>query len=677
VQPAVAVIHSLIKLTDNIAYYFPGNVSQTVPAAQMLENQFFRSLKLLNTLLIFVVTLFFIDAIYSRSMYLNYFWLGIFFSVPLKIYCHAGIYGYLTEIVSGQEVVISFSQFHANAKKYAIFYALILAFLYGLHFVIYLLVPTLRVVGSFKYFYPFVGILASFVVANYMIKDKYEQAFKLTPKKLEFTFKQAGVLFILFITECLLSWLPIFVSVHSFDWTRFSTLALKYLYLLEYIYICQLIFNNYKEITNRFKKSHQIYLINPCSAGIIDGIAFQFQLSYPPFFVVLKALTPKSYSFREFNRIFWRDRYYSDGKLVAISCFTSNCAEAYKIAKEFRRHGSKVVMGGPHVTYLPDEALKFCDSVVIGEAEGVWKDVVRDFENDNLKPKYMGEAVEDYYKEVHKELLISPPHVIRDFLETTRGCKFRCHFCTIPSLSGGRTRKKPVEEIVELIQKIKHKYNKVLFIDNNIYSDPAYAKKLFEALIPLKIKWRTQCTIDIAKNTETLALAKKSGCDFFLFGYEIFGGSLEKQQGGKFAMAENYIRYTNIIKKMGIKIKAHFIFGFDSDRLGNLSKLWKFCFSIWPSWTILSMLTPLPGSRLYHDMLQEKRIINLNWRNYAMHNLVIKHPFMNPRIASFIFPFIRTSFLMTTSSGGLVLLGVIIAVLFNEIFMRPAGVNLF
>jgi radical SAM superfamily enzyme YgiQ (UPF0313 family) len=314
--------------------------------------------------------------------------------------------------------------------------------------------------------------------------------------------------------------------------------------------------------------------------------------------------------------------------------------------------------------------LAYCDSVVIGEAEGVWKDVIKDFENNTLKPKYTGTAVEDFYTEVHKELLISPPHVIKDFLETTRGCKFRCHFCTIPSLSGGRTRKKPVAEIVELIQKIKHKYKNFIFIDNNIYSDPAYAKELFQALIPLKVKWRTQCTIDIAKNTETLALAKASGCDGFLFGYEIFGGSLEKQQGGKFAMSQNYIRYTKIIKEMGITIKAHFIFGFDSDNFWNLPRLWKFCFNIWPNWTIISMLTPLPGSRVYHDMLEENRILNLNWRNYAMNDLVVRHPHMNSQVASFLFPYIRTFFLLTTSSGGGVLLSVLGIVLFIEIFMK-------
>jgi hypothetical protein len=527
-------------------------------------------------------------------------------------------------------------------------------------------------ISSFKFFYPFVGIFVTLGLAYAMIVEKYLKPQGIARRTIKISAREFWVILGLFVVEFVLSWLPAFLPSTNFDWARFSTLALKYIYLLQFVYFCFLILGSYKEISEQFEKSHQIYLINPCSGGVIDGIAFLFQFSYPPFFVVLKALTPKTYGFREFNRIFWRDRYYKSDKLVALTCFTSNCAEAYKIAKEFRKRGSKVVMGGPHVTYLPDEALAYCDSVVIGEAEGVWKDVIKDFENNTLKPKYTGTAAE-----VHKELLISPPHVIKDFLETTRGCKFRCHFCTIPSLSGGRTRKKPVAEIVELIQKIKHKYKTIIFIDNNIYSDPGYAKELFQALIPLKVKWRTQCTIDIAKNTETLALAKASGCDGFLFGYEIFGGSLEKQQGGKFAMAQNYIRYTDIIKKAGIKIKAHFIFGFDSDNFWNLPRLWKFCFNIWPKWTILSMLTPLPGSQLYHEMLEANRITNLNWRNYAMHDLVVSHPRMNNQVATVLFPYIRTFFLMTTSMGGIVLLSVVTIVSLVEMFMKWKGIILF
>jgi radical SAM superfamily enzyme YgiQ (UPF0313 family) len=360
--------------------------------------------------------------------------------------------------------------------------------------------------------------------------------------------------------------------------------------------------------------------------------------------------------------VIWHDRYYKNNALVCITCFTSNCYEAYKIAKEFKKRGSTVIMGGPHVTYLPEEALVFCDSVVIGQAEGVWQNVMRDYENGALKSQYCAAATKEDYAKVHEELLISPPDIIKDFLETVRGCKFRCHFCTIPSLSGGSVHLQPINDVVELIKRIKPRYRNVVFIDNNIYSDPGYAKDLFVALKPLKIKWASACSIDIAKNQETLKLARDSGCEELLFGYEIFSGSQEKTQGGKFAMSQKYKEYTALVKKAGIHIKAGFIFGFDSDNLKTLFALWKFCFSIMPRYTSLSVLTPLPGSGVYQDMLAQNRIINLNWRNYtATSKLVIRHPHLNPAAVSCCFPAVQILFFLTTSSFGLMILIILIA----------------
>ena len=212
---------------------------------------------------------------------------------------------------------------------------------------------------------------------------------------------------------------------------------LNYIHVFEFIFCALYILDHYPEIKEKFSNSKEIFLINPMGAEVVQSVGFSGLRRYPPVFVVLKALSPKTYKFREFNQVLWHERYYKSNVLVCITCFTSNCYEAYKIAKEFKKRGSKVVMGGPHVTYLPHEALAFCDSVVIGQAEGVWREVIRDYENGTLKPQYRGPATEADYAQVHEELLNSPPSIVKEFLETSRGCKFRCHFCTIPALSGG------------------------------------------------------------------------------------------------------------------------------------------------------------------------------------------------------------------------------------------------
>jgi len=299
----------------------------------------------------------------------------------------------------------------------------------------------------------------------------------------------------------------------------------------------------------------------------------------------------------------------------------------------------------------------FCDSVVIGQAEGVWSQVIRDYENGELKAQYKGAASDADFAQVQEELLNSPAFISKEFLETSRGCKFRCHFCTIPANSDGKIRFQSINNFVEIIKKIKPHYHEVTFIDNNIYSDPGYAKELFIALKPLKIRWRSECSIDIGKNLELLKLARQSGCELLGIGFEISGSSLEKKQGGKFAMSQKFLEYTKNIKKAGIKIKGQFIFGFDSDNLKTLFALWRFVFSIRPRVTALSVLTPLPGAGVYRDMLNGNRIISLNWRSYTCHKLVVSHPYLNPKWMTFFYPLLQVFFFLTTSSLGLVIFG--------------------
>lgn len=302
-------------------------------------------------------------------------------------------------------------------------------------------------------------------------------------------------------------------------------------------------------------------------------------------------------------------------------------------------------------------------------AEGwrIWQQVIEDYEHDTLKKKYIGSPAENCHELVYQELLSSPPEVIKDFLETSRGCKFKCFFCTVPSLSQGFLRKQQISQFIELIKKVKQKYGHVVFIDNNIYSDPAYTKELFEALKPVGIKWSTQCSIDIAKNKQILKLAKESGCASLLIGFEISEGSFEKSQGGKLALADHYKEYAQTIKNMGIGIKAHYIFGFESDSFKNLFKFWRFCLSINPFITVLSILTPYPGSQFYYDTIKKDRILNLNWRYYNGQTLVYDHPHMNSTVLSKAYPLIFLVFLFTTSKLGYLLL-VVIILKFSNVF---------
>ena len=342
--------------------------------------------------------------------------------------------------------------------------------------------------------------------------------------------------------------------------------------------------------------------------------------------------------------------------IVGITVWTTFVASAFKVASLCKEYNKSlpVIMGGPHVTFNPDEALEYCDSVVIGEAEEVWEDLIKDYEKGCLKKKYVGHPLADFYKYYHQELLSSPPYVIQDFLETTRGCKFNCEFCSIPPLTGRLLRHKPIDEVIELIEKIRPCYKTIRFTDNNIYADPLYSKELFRRLIPLKIRWAGACSTDIAKDEEALQLAKQSGCYWLMIGYEISPESSEKLKGGKFSLASEYVQLAKKIKKAGIRIRANGIIGFDSDSFKSLFNMWKFSFKIVPYMIGFSVLAPFPGTKLYFRLLKENRILNLNWREYDARVLVFKHKFWKKSLTHFYPSFLMFTYFTTSIHGRLI-----------------------
>lgn len=618
-----------------------------------------KSLAILNSSLILVLAAYIPNVIFTRLVYLNWEIPAIVFILPLKIFIYGGIYGTLVELISGEKITLEFKRLKINAKKYWKYYSALTI----IPLLFYFSIITNNSFGvridAFSFFAS-INPLLLFILSLMIIRDKYIKPLGLRSRRIPIPLPVLMTMLALFIAGLLVFHLPSILRIPNFELSRITKFIYSYISLLIYIYFVNLALEQYPEVQSKFEHEKEIYLINSPGGGIAFHLSSVLLRMYPPVFVVIKALTPKGYKFREFNRIFWKDHYYAPGKLVAMTCFTSNSIDTYRIAQEFRRRGSKVILGGPHVTYFPDEALEYCDSVVCGEAENVWPQVMEDYENGTLQEKYTGMPAENCHELVYQELLNSPPEIIKDFLETSRGCKFKCYFCTVPSLSQGSLRKQKISNLIELVKKVKEKYSHVLFIDNNIYSDPAYTKKLFCALKPLKIKWATSCSIDIAKNKDTLLLAKESGCTFLLFGFEISEGSFEKAQGGKMALVDHYKEYAKEVKKMGITIKAHYIFGFKSDTFKHLYKFWKFCFSINPFATALSILTPFPGSQFYYDSVREDRISNLNWRHYGGQTLVFNHPRMNNFILAKLYPFISLLFLFTTSKIGYILLCLIV-----------------
>jgi hypothetical protein len=587
--------------------------------------------------------------------------------LPVKIAVYAGIYGGLAVLASQKEYILTGPLFWVQVKKFWGPYAALQSFLFLIQFLSFILLPSL----DYTYWNIFLEPVGVMALCVFILKRDYFT--KKQPSLLRVQVPIRSALWLLSLVAMQISCQLLLKQWHLKPPMPavFLSLASKYIHALMIIFFYSLIFqaSSYRDQHPQPKK--ELLLINPLGGGsILELLTSVILRFYPPVFVVLSALTPPDYTVRSFSRVFWRSRYVRSGRLVAITCFTSNCFEAYKIAKEFRAAGSTVIMGGPHVSFIPQEALEFCDSVVIGEVEGIWREIIADHENNRLQKIYQSRpADKTVHEEIYQKLLTAPPEIIHNYLEATHGCKFRCSFCCVSALCQGQVGHKTVEQVIALIKRLQAKYKVITFIDNNIYSDPAYAKQLFTAIKPLKIKWIANCSIDIAANEPVLKLARESGCQALLVGYEISNYSLEKAQGEKFALAERYVELTKRIHKTGIRVEGHFIIGFDSDRPQDLLKYWRCCFRIFPHWTSLSVLTPLPGTRLYRELLEEERILNLNWRNYSCYWPVFQAKHFSHTLLSWLHPALFFIFLFTTCRAGMFLLLILVAtVLGSRVF---------
>jgi len=311
--------------------------------------------------------------------------------------------------------------------------------------------------------------------------------------------------------------------------------------------------------------------------------------------------------------------------LIGISCMTANAPRAYELCEEFRKRGKTVILGGVHPTILPDEALQYADSVVIGEAEGVWKTLLTDFQDGNLKQKYYNPVPDldkyvpkDFSRIIKKRLFKLVP------IMTTRGCPYNCDFCCVTNLFGKKMRHISVENVVRDIKESGVK--NFMFLDDNIIGHPQYAKELFKAIKPLKIKWVGQASVSLlVRDTALMQLAADSGCRALFFGIESVSEKQMETMHKAIKEIKNLESAMKKIKKKGILIHASMVFGFDNDTREIFDETVRFLIKNKVSTVSFNILTPYPGTKTYDDMKKENRLITTDWRHYD-HNTVVFRP---------------------------------------------------
>ena len=316
--------------------------------------------------------------------------------------------------------------------------------------------------------------------------------------------------------------------------------------------------------------------------------------------------------------------------LAAISIMTPLAPRGYEIADRFRRRGVPVVIGGIHATTMKNEAKHHADSVVTGEAEETWPRVLSDFLGGTLQPFYEPPKFHtlEHLSLPRRHLLNRKKYFFTNTIQTTRGCPFDCDFCSVTAFYGRTYRVRPVDDVINEIRLMEKKF--LFFVDDNIAGKPSYAKELFRALIPMRIKWFSQASLSIVKDRELLTLARDSGCMGLFIGFESLSQENLKAMGKSMNRAAEYREAITMLHDHGIGIQGSFIFGTDHDDQTVFPNVLRFIERTRLEAALFSILTPYPGTRVYETMVRENRIIDTNWSHYDMNHVVFKPKNMTP-----------------------------------------------
>jgi radical SAM superfamily enzyme YgiQ (UPF0313 family) len=382
--------------------------------------------------------------------------------------------------------------------------------------------------------------------------------------------------------------------------------------------------NRKSAIENR--KSKKVLLIFPRE----KGIKFSNDTLYPfPILglTLLASLMPKTYEVKIVNEAIEEVDFNAEVDLVGITGLTCVIKRAYTIADRFRERGVKVILGGVHPSLLPEEAKEHADSVFIGEAEGMFDKLLKDFEAGELKPFYKNREWSDL-KGIplpRRDLLGKSYSPFFKVIETTRGCPNRCEFCSVPTINGKRYRIRPLEEVDQELSSIIQKKGEYLFLaDDNVTAREDYALGLFEIFKRYQVKWMGFTTIQIAMHEELLKKAQESGCISLFIGFESL---LQENLDGvskRFVPTKELSNLIKVIQKQGIGIHGSFIFGFDGDDPAVFINTVGFVQKNNIELPTFSILTPFPGTPLRKRLEEEGRIFDHDWSHYDMSHVVFR-----------------------------------------------------
>jgi radical SAM superfamily enzyme YgiQ (UPF0313 family) len=350
---------------------------------------------------------------------------------------------------------------------------------------------------------------------------------------------------------------------------------------------------------------------------------------------MIAGLTPP-----DVEKRFYDDRlepipYDEPTDLVAISVETYTAKRSYQIASEYRKRGVPVVMGGFHATLCPDEVQRYCESIVIGEAEETFPELIDDYRDGRPKRVYRAARRPVLNgADPDRSIFAGRRYLPIRLVEFGRGCRFKCDFCAIQSAFGATQTHRSIERVVSEVERVRRFAQMIFFIDDNITSDLEAAKELMRALIPLRIRWVSQSSINVAYDDEALALMRESGCQGVLVGFEsldrdtlqTMNKGFNLMQGGPRGAIANFQRH-------GLRLYGTFVFGYDNDTPETFTETLEFAKDQGLFIAAFNHITPFPGTPLYGRLRDEGRLTHDPWwldDDYRYNMIPFKPKSMSP-----------------------------------------------
>jgi radical SAM superfamily enzyme YgiQ (UPF0313 family) len=381
-------------------------------------------------------------------------------------------------------------------------------------------------------------------------------------------------------------------------------------------------------------KKHKLLLINPLST-MREGLILHSHVIYPPIGLgIVAALTPEHWEVELLDENFERFSY-READLVGLTALTSSAMRAYEIAAIYREKGTPTVIGGIHASMVPDEAQQFVDAVVVGEVEGVWNQLIRDFESGSLQKVYHAGLLPFENAVWPRRDLFRQEYQFAS-IQTTRGCPMKCDFCSVHMFNGSKYRVRPVEEVLDELETIAHE--KIYFVDDNLIG---YGKKaqeraisLFRGMIDRGIRkqWFCSASMNFADNEEVLELAAKAGCVMVLLGIESERIEQLEETNKKMNVKIGIDHYGEVFKKIhkyGISVLGAFIYGLESDTPETMRRRTEYINGADIDAVQATILTPLPGTGLFERMKEDGKLIfddfPGDWQKYDFVDIVFRH----------------------------------------------------